>query len=88
MTDRLKRVVQLLPKAELHLHLRGAMPLPVLAELLNRHDLEAALACAPQRLTRRPPTSTVSARRTSILFLRHLYSDRARVPPCATGEGR
>jgi len=50
MTDRLKRAVQLLPKAELHLHLRGAIPMPVLTELLNRHDLEAALASAPERV--------------------------------------
>ncbi len=49
MTDALRRIVQLLPKAELHLHLRGAIPLPVLTELLNRHDLAAAVACAPEQ---------------------------------------
>ena len=38
-----------IPKAELHLHLRGAIPLPVLTELLNRHDVEAAVACASER---------------------------------------
>lgn len=49
MTERVGQTVQLLPKAELHLHLRGAMPLPVLAELLNRHDLQSALAGAPEQ---------------------------------------
>ena len=48
MTISLERVVQFVPKAELHLHLRGAMPLPVLTELLNRHDLQSALAGVPE----------------------------------------
>jgi len=43
-----RRALQVLPKAELHLHLRGAMPLPVLTELLNRHDLQSSLADAPE----------------------------------------
>jgi adenosine deaminase len=41
--------LQALPKAELHLHLRGAMPLPVLTELLNRHDLQSAFDGVPEQ---------------------------------------
>jgi len=47
MAERLRRIIESLPKAELHLHLRGAIPPGVLAELLNRHDCEAAVAGAP-----------------------------------------
>lgn len=50
MSAGLGRIIQSLPKAELHLHLRGAIPLPVLAELLNRRDLEVALAGASEQV--------------------------------------
>jgi len=45
----LRQALPALPKAELHLHLRGAMPPAVLAELLNKYGVERALADAPAR---------------------------------------
>lgn len=50
VTNHLQHLLASLPKAELHLHLRGAIPRPVLAELLNRRDVRAALATAPERV--------------------------------------
>ena len=37
------------PKAELHVHLRGAMPAEFFAELINRYSPQQALGNAPQR---------------------------------------
>ena len=37
------------PKAELHVHLRGAMPAEFFAELINRYSPQQALENAPRR---------------------------------------
>ncbi len=52
MTDSsgIRKLVEGLPKGELHLHLRGAIPARVLTELLNKHGAEQALAGAPDRV--------------------------------------
>jgi len=49
MADFLKRL-QKLPKAELHLHLRGAIPLPVLRRLMAKYGTSSVTARAPERL--------------------------------------
>ncbi len=49
MADFLRRL-QRLPKAELHVHLRGAMPLPVLRRLLAKYGTTGVTARAPERL--------------------------------------
>ncbi len=41
--DDLRQLLPRLPKADLHVHLRGAIPPAVLVELLNRHGVENAL---------------------------------------------
>jgi len=41
-----------LPKAELHLHLRGAMPVPVFTDLLNQHSVDEILQGVPTLLRR------------------------------------
>jgi len=43
----IRHVLQEIPKSELHVHLRGAMPVEVLAELLNRQPIDQALGSAP-----------------------------------------
>ena len=45
----MKRTVQRLPKAELHVHLRGAAPVELFTELLNKHSVERMLRHAPRR---------------------------------------
>lgn len=42
-TNRILQLLPRLPKADLHVHLRGAVPPAVLVELLNRHGVENAL---------------------------------------------
>lgn len=49
MPDFLRRL-QKLPKAELHLHLRGAIPLPVLRRLIAKYGPAGVTAKAPERL--------------------------------------
>lgn len=52
-TPDLRTLVESLPKSELHVHLRGAIPTRVLAELLDKHGVERALADAPSRVMAR-----------------------------------
>src|SRR5438105_317434 len=46
MNDLLLKV----PKAELHLHLRGAMPMVVFTDLIQKYEAGAALKNAPEGL--------------------------------------
>jgi adenosine deaminase len=43
----MKSLLQQLPKSELHLHLRGAVPPEVFADLFNKYGPEAAIGSAP-----------------------------------------
>jgi adenosine deaminase len=45
-----RRLIEGLPKGELHVHLRGAIPARVLTELLSKHGAERALAGAADRV--------------------------------------
>jgi adenosine deaminase len=49
MGDSLRDLLLRTPKAELHLHLRGAIPIDTMAHLLERHPVEEALRSAPLR---------------------------------------
>jgi adenosine deaminase len=46
----IRKLIAQLPKAELHVHLRGAIPIRVLAEMMDRHDAQRALESAPDRV--------------------------------------
>jgi len=43
----MKEVLLKMPKSELHVHLRGAMPVEVFADLLNKHSVDEPLHDAP-----------------------------------------
>ena len=49
MVDLIRRLEKL-PKAELHVHLRGAIPLPVLRRLMAKYGSSTVTARAPERL--------------------------------------
>jgi len=49
MDGDLRQTLLRTPKAELHLHLRGAIPIDTMAHLLERHPVEEALRSAPLR---------------------------------------
>jgi len=47
----IKELLQKIPKSELHVHLRGAMPVRVFTDLLNKYRIEELLEEAPERYT-------------------------------------
>ena len=49
----IRRIVEQLPKAELHVHLRGAAPIPLITRLLNKRPAAERFRHAPPNYTRR-----------------------------------
>ncbi len=45
----MKEVLRKMPKSELHVHLRGAMPVKVFTDLLNKYPVKEILKDAPER---------------------------------------
>lgn len=45
----MKKLLQKIPKSELHLHLKGAIPIDMFADLLNKYSVKEILAEAPPK---------------------------------------